>query len=67
MKRGRWQRLLVRAGFAAVVAVSADAFPLGWIVGPTWKPAQTGVAAILFVCLLGKALLDSFFYERYQP
>lgn len=35
---------------------------------PRWvEPLVTGVGVVLVLCLLGKLLYDTLFYERYWP
>lgn len=61
------RRLFLRLCLATVVAGAIAAIPVRLVLGPELDGPRTAVVAIVFVCLVGKLLYDTLFYDRYQP
>jgi len=64
-RRRRWRRLVQRIALALAIGLFLALAPTpvslsGWLV-----PAQVPLAIFLIVILIGKALYDTFFWDRY--
>lgn len=60
-------KLMRRLAWALFLSLLVLVLPLPVGV-PEWAPAaQQAVAALLFVCLAGKLLYDTLFYDHYWP
>jgi hypothetical protein len=57
-------RFLRRLALAVLVAVVAASLPYGLVLGPAGEPLRLAVGVVLFVCLAGKLLYDTLFWER---
>ncbi len=63
----RWRSLIVRAVIAAVVAWLLATVPLPIVPSHVWVAfVQVPFVIFLFVCYMGKLLIDTFFYDRYR-
>lgn len=66
--RGRLQNLIVRSVIASLIAWVLTSVPLVEIAPRTWFAfVQVPVIVFLLICYIGKLLIDTFFYNRYQP
>jgi hypothetical protein len=64
----RWRSLIGRVVVAVVVAWIIATMPLPRVAPQTWVAYfQVPVAIFLFICYIGKLLIDTFFYNHYQP
>jgi hypothetical protein len=65
---GHWRSLIFRSLVATAVAWVLGSVPL-----PAFSPyhwfafVQVPIVVFLLICYLGKLLIDTFFYNRYQP
>ncbi len=62
--RGRAWRLAVEAAVAVALVLAVMLAPLGWL-GPAARALQMPAAVVLLVCLAGKLLYDTLFYDHY--
>ena len=65
-RRGRLGRLLVELALGTVLALFLLLVPLAWL-GPLVAALQVPLAVVMIVCLLGKLLYDTLFYDHYRP
>jgi hypothetical protein len=66
--RGRWRTLIGRAAAATVVAWVIATVPLPRVGPETWFAyVQVPLAIFLLICYVGKLVIDTFFYNHYQP
>ena len=64
----RWQSFIVRLVFAALVASFLATVPLPRLPSGTWFAyIQVPIVVFLFICYVGKLLIDTFYYDRYKP
>ncbi len=64
----RWRSLIVRVVAASIVAWVLATAPLPRFAPQTWFAYfQVPLAIFLLICYVGKLLIDTFFYNRYQP
>ncbi len=63
----RWRGVLVRIGIAALFAWIFSIASLPFIPAHTWFAyVQVPVVVFVFICYIGKLLMDTFFYDRYK-
>jgi hypothetical protein len=62
----RWLAALLKVGAAFTLAWLFYVLPTGTLPGllQTWK---NPVIIFFLICFIGKTLLDTFFYDHYQP
>lgn len=66
--RGRWRGVLIRIGLAALIAWLFATASLPFIPAPKWFAyVQVPFVIFVFICYIGKLLLDTFFYDHYKP
>ncbi|MCL5950357.1 MAG: hypothetical protein M1132_01310 [Chloroflexi bacterium] len=66
--RARWKSLFLRALIASAIAWILGTVPLPEVApGTLVAYVQVPIAIFLLICYLGKLLIDTFFYNRYQP
>ncbi len=64
----RWRQVILRAGIATVIAWFIATAPVPRIPAATWFPFMVVPTVIfLLICYIGKLLIDTFFYNRYEP
>ncbi len=65
---GRWRSLIARAVVASIVAWLLATVPLPSVTSHAWFAyVQVPLAVFVFICYMGKLLIDTFFYDRYRP
>jgi hypothetical protein len=66
--RRRLQSLVIRVTIATLVAWVIATMPLP-VIAPERLVAFIQVPIVVFflICYIGKLLIDTFFYDRYQP
>lgn len=66
--RQRVQTLIVRSIIASLIAWILTSVPLAEIAPRTWFAfVQVPIVIFLLICYIGKLLIDTFFYNHYQP
>ncbi|MCI0475427.1 MAG: hypothetical protein L0Y55_04215 [Anaerolineales bacterium] len=66
--RGRWRGVIVRMGIAALIAWIFATASLPFIPAPKWFAfVQVPFVIFVFICYIGKLLIDTFFYNHYKP
>jgi hypothetical protein len=66
--RGRWRGVIVRIGIAALIAWIFATASLPFIPPSKWFAfVQVPFVIFVFICYIGKLLMDTFFYDRYRP
>lgn len=64
----RLQKLLFRSAIASVIAWVLTSVPLPSIASHTWFAyVQVPVVIFLLICYIGKLMIDTFFYDHFQP
>jgi hypothetical protein len=66
--RERWRGVIVRIGIAALIAWIFATTSLPIIPAHKWFAyIQVPVVIFVFLCYVGKLLIDTFFYNHYEP
>ena len=66
--RGRWRSFIVRVAIAALLALILATAPLPSIAPHTWFAyVQVPIVVFVFVCYMGKLMIDTFFFDHYKP
>jgi hypothetical protein len=66
--RERWRGVLVRLALAALLAWIFATASLPFIPPPKWFAyVQVPVVIFVFLCYVGKLLIDTFFYDHFKP
>ena len=66
--RERLASAIVRLGIATLIAWIFATTSLPIIPAPKWFAyVQVPVVIFVFLCYVGKLLIDTFFYDRYRP
>lgn len=66
--RRRLRNLIVRSLIAALIAWLLTSAPLAEIAPHSWFAfVQVPLVIFLLICYIGKLLIDTFFYDHYQP
>ena len=66
--RARIGSLIVRSVIAALIAWVFASAPLPAIPAAKWFAyVQVPVVVFVMLCYIGKLLIDTFFYDHYQP
>ncbi len=66
--RERLAGAIVRLGIATLIAWVFATTSLPIIPAPKWFAyVQVPVVIFVFLCYVGKLLIDTFFYDRYRP
>lgn len=66
--RDRLKILFVRSCIASLIAWLLTTVPLGEIAPRTWFAfVQVPIVIFFLICYIGKLLIDTFFYDHYQP
>ncbi|MDE3088100.1 MAG: hypothetical protein KGJ80_01785 [Chloroflexota bacterium] len=64
----RWRALLIRVVIATLIAWLLATVPLPSVAPQTWFAfIQVPVVVFFLICYFGKLLIDTFFYDRYNP
>ncbi len=64
----RWRNLIIRVAIATFVAWIIATVPIPQIPAHIWFAYfQVPAAIFLFICYVGKLLIDTFFYNHYRP
>ncbi len=63
----RWRSLIVRAVIASVVAWILATVPVPAVPSHMWVAyVQVPIVIFLFICYMGKLVIDTLFYDRYR-
>ena len=63
----RWGPFAVRVVMAALVAWLVATAPIRFIAPQKWVAfVQMPVVVFVFICYIGKLVIDTFFYNRYK-
>jgi len=66
--RARIRKLIVQSFIASLIAWILTNVPVADIAPRTWFAfVQVPLIVFLLLCYIGKLLIDTFFYNRYQP
>lgn len=66
--RSRLQKLIVQSFIASLIAWILTNVPVAEIAPRTWFAfIQVPLIVFVLLCFIGKLLIDTFFYDRYQP
>ncbi len=66
MKR-RWRPLIIRVLIATGITVVFATVPFPSIPSYKWVAfVQVPIVVFLFICYIGKLIIDSFYYDRYK-
>ncbi len=66
--RRHWRSIIGRVIAATLVAWVIASAPLPRVASETWVAyVQVPVVIFLLICYLGKLLIDTFFYNHYEP
>lgn len=66
--RQRLRNLIVRSLIATLIAWLLTSAPLAEIAPHAWFAfVQVPLVIFLLICYIGKLLIDTFFYDHYQP
>ena len=65
--RARLRSFLIRLFFASFVAWFLASVPLPRLARQTWFAfIQVPLVVFLFICYIGKLLIDTFFYDKFN-
>ena len=66
--RRRVRNLIIRSLFATLIAWLLTSVPFTEVAPRTWFAfVQVPIVIFLLVCYIGKLLIDTFFYDHFQP
>jgi hypothetical protein len=64
----RWRQLVLRASIACAIAWIIATMPIPRIGAATWIPfVLVPTVIFLLICYIGKLLIDTLFYNHYEP
>lgn len=64
----RWRSLLLRVFIAILIAWVLATVPIPRMAPHTWFAyVQVPIVIFLLICYIGKLMIDTFFYDRYNP
>jgi hypothetical protein len=63
----RWVKLFAKIALALAFAALCAALPLADWMPPWFVTVQCSLVAFLFIAYISKLLIDTFFFDHYQP